>query len=109
MRTIIVVILFILGTVYFFQNDFDIKTCEYIDDPKLLVCLDKRFRAAQGFYRDTTPKMIVLRSFDTETIDHECLHYVLYQFAGQDVSNSQIQHKIIHLHQLCNQKIKSLI
>lgn len=111
MKTITIAIIFIIGVIYFFQNDFDIKKCEYVkmEDEKLLVCPDKRFRAAKGFYLKTEPHAIVFRSIDDETIDHECMHYVLYQFVGKNLANTGVQHDIIHKHQLCNTSIKSLI
>lgn len=111
MRIIIATVLFVVGLIYFFQNDFDIKTCEFVDmqDEVILVCPDPKFRAAYGFYRNTNPKMIVLRHLDETTIDHECMHYVLYQFVGKDLANVGVQHDIIHLHQLCNTSIKNLI
>lgn len=115
MRIIILILLFTLSGIYFFQNDFDIKTCKYVylsfptEDQKLLVCPDSRFRAASGFYIQTGAQAIVLRKTDEETIDHECMHYTLDQFIGADLKEESIQHKIIHIHQLCNKKIKELI
>lgn len=110
MKTLTVLFLTVGGLIWFFQNDFDIKTCEYVnvENDKLLVCPDKRFRAALGFYKTTVPHAIVLRSTDPVTIDHECMHYVLYKYVGEDMRLEKIQHKLIHDHQLCNAKIEAL-
>lgn len=110
MRTIFLLTL-VLGTyIYVFSYNFEIKDCSMVnpDGIPLIVCPNKQLSAVYGYYR-TGPDMIVLHDYSETTIDHECLHFTLEKYKNENIQDIEIQHKIIDLHQKCNENIKNLI
>ena len=90
-------------------TDYNLKNCQFIQvvNKKLLVCFEKQVGNTLGLY---TPKnkVIVLSDMSEDTIQHECIHFSLYENVGADLSDEKVQHNIIKLTNECQSAIKQI-